>query len=58
MCWVAFDSLGSEVVQPMALRKRLEQDGIDVTRATNAVKRAVESGALSVSDTGSIRRND
>jgi hypothetical protein len=49
---VAFDSLGGQVVQPMALRIALEERGFDASATTNAVNQAIANGVLGSTPSG------
>lgn len=51
----AFGALGGQVIQPMALCKRLELDGYAASEAVSAVNAALAGGKLVPTPTGGLR---
>ncbi len=52
----AFDALGGSSNQPMALAKKLENDGFTASDVVTAINAALGVGVLVQTETGSIRR--
>lgn len=50
----AFDSIGGQVVQPMALKFALEKRGFDVLVATDAINQAIADGVFGKTSAGGL----
>lgn len=50
----AFDSVGGQVVQPMALRFALEKRGFDVTEVVHAINNAIAEEVLGQKPDGGL----
>lgn len=50
----AFDSIGGQVVQPMALKFALEKRGFDVLATTDAINQAIADGVFDKTPAGGL----
>lgn len=51
---MAFDSIGGQVVQPMALKFALEKRGFDILAAVSAINQAIEAGVFGKTAAGGL----
>lgn len=49
-----FDSLGGQIVRPMALKLALEKRGFDALSATDAINRAIADGVFGETPAGGL----